>query len=654
MLITRLLISLIALIGVSIPPSTGQFALQAAQVSKASHPGERIPAEAFARLPFIEHASISPNGEFLAGLMAHKGEQMMVVVAVDPAMRKGVVRLAIPNNSELESISWANDRYVLANLTAQLGIDEYKFYVARMVAIDRLSGKAVPILPDLKGQNTANVIWIPPNGRDEILVAGQASIYGNVAGFWPSVYRVNLKSGRGRLVQLGREGVWDWGADHNGTIRIGFGFDDFKGTGNLLYRRFDGRNLNTVERAARVDFERLKVPLRFLPDSDMALALDENADGQTIVVERDMLTQTNVGTRYEYEGFDVLGAVLSRDRSRIMGLRTNDSKNPMRWLDDKLKLAQTTLDQATPNSRAEIVSFSRDRTRMLALFKTPDSPGLMYFYDSRKGTLNRLAALNRAMDNRRLAKAKYIDYDARDGLEIQAVLTLPKDREPKNLPLIVMPHGGPWAHDTLRYDYWSQFLADRGYAVIQPNFRGSTGYGNAFQRKGNGELGFAMQDDLTDGLNHLVREGIADPKRVCIVGGSYGGYAAMWGIVRDPEQYRCAISIAGVAKLREQVNDFGGRTSKRIWRRMTPDFDAVSPVNFVDKIQAPLLLIHGRKDVTVEHEQSEIMDRAMRKAKKKVDFVSLKNADHYFTREPDRLELLQSIERFLAEHNPAD
>jgi dipeptidyl aminopeptidase/acylaminoacyl peptidase len=128
----------------------------------------------------------------------------------------------------------------------------------------------------------------------------------------------------------------------------------------------------------------------------------------------------------------------------------------------------------------------------------------------------------------------------------------------------------------------------------------------------------------------------------------------MWGIVKDPEQYRCAISIAGVAKLREQVNDFGGRTSKRIWRRMTPDFDAVSPVNFVEKIQAPLLLIHGRKDVTVEHEQSEIMDRAMRKAKKKVDFVSLKNADHYFTREPDRLELLQSIERFLAEHNPAD
>ena len=650
---SRLITILMTMLCFGIAPGSSSFTLYAAPESGASQPRQLIPTEAFARLPFIEHASLSPNGEYLAGLMAYQGEQMMVVVAVDPAKRQGVVRLSVPDNSELEGISWANDRYVLANLTAQLGYDEQKFYVARMVAIDRINGKAIPILSDMKGQNTANVIWNPADGRDEILVAAQTTIYTNVAGFWPSVYRVSLKSGRGRLVQLGREGVWDWGADSRGTIRLGFGFSDFNGTGRLLYRRFDGGNLNTVERADRLDFERLKVPLQFLEGSDRALVLDENDVGQTVVFERDMVTQTNIGTRYQFDDLDILGAVLTPDRSRILGLRTNDYNNPVRWLDEKLQLAQKTLDQATPNSRAEIVSFSQDRTRILALFKTPDSPGLLYFYDSRNGSLNRLAALNRAMDNRRLSKAKYIEYDARDGLEIQAVLTLPNDREARDLPLIVLPHGGPWAHDTLGYDYWSQFLANRGYAVLQPNFRGSTGYGDAFRRKGNGELGLAMQDDLTDGLNHLVAQGIADPTRVCIMGGSYGGYAAMWGIVKDPDQYRCAISIAGVAKLQEQVNDFGGRTSKAIWRRMTPDFGAVSPINFIEKIRVPLLLIHGRKDVTVEHEQSEMMHRAMRKANKEVEFVSLSKADHYFTRQPDRLQLLLSIEQFLAEHNPA-
>jgi dipeptidyl aminopeptidase/acylaminoacyl peptidase len=167
-----------------------------------------------------------------------------------------------------------------------------------------------------------------------------------------------------------------------------------------------------------------------------------------------------------------------------------------------------------------------------------------------------------------------------------------------------------------------------------------------------------MQDDVTDGVKWAIGEGIADPKRVCIVGASYGGYAAMWGIAKDPQQYRCAISIAGVSNLRREVNDFGsmlnGNAFRDDWQRMTPDFEAVSPLNAVDRIATPLLLVHGKKDVTVDFVQSKKMYDRMRKASRVVEFLPLPLADHHFTRQEDRVALLTAMEAFLGKYNPAD
>jgi len=221
-----------------------------------------------------------------------------------------------------------------------------------------------------------------------------------------------------------------------------------------------------------------------------------------------------------------------------------------------------------------------------------------------------------------------------------------------------MPHGGPWAQDTLRYDYWAQFLANRGYAVLQPNFRGSKGLRQKVSACGGWQLGLAMQDDVTDGVKWAVNEGLADAGRVCIVGASYGGYAAMWGIVKDPDQYRCAISIAGVSSVQREVNSFASyltaNMNRDTWKRMAPDFDAVSPINAVDRIKTPLLLIHGQKDVTVPYGQSSKMNDRMRKAGRTVEFVSLALADHYYTRQDDRVALLKAMESFLAKYNPSD
>ncbi len=295
---------------------------------------------------------------------------------------------------------------------------------------------------------------------------------------------------------------------------------------------------------------------------------------------------------------------------------------------------------------------------MLVRIDGADQPGALYYYNREIGTLQRIALINEKIGNGKLSPVKFIQYKARDGLEIEAVLTLPARSSGKNLPFIVMPHGGPWAQDSLTYYYWAQFLANRGYAVLQPNFRGSTGYGREFLKKGEGQLGYAMQDDVTDGVKWAVAQGIADQKRTCIVGASYGGYTAMWGIAKDPGLYRCAISIAGVASLRREVNDFGNAFHAGLfrdqWKKMTPDFAAVSPLNSVAKITAPLLLIHGKKDVTVQHVHSAKMYAAMQNAGKQVEFVSVPLADHYFTRQADRLTLLAAMEAFLIKYNPAD
>jgi dipeptidyl aminopeptidase/acylaminoacyl peptidase len=341
----------------------------------------------------------------------------------------------------------------------------------------------------------------------------------------------------------------------------------------------------------------------------------------------------------------------------VLGASTTHKTSPIFWFDADLANLQANFNKSVPNARVEIESMSADRSKMLVRVASAETPGVLYFYDTNVGVLQKIAPVNEKLGSKKLSPVKLVRYKARDGLEIEAVLTTPKGKDPKNLPFIVMPHGGPWAHDGLYYDYWAQFLASRGYVVMQPNFRGSTGYGTEFLNKGKGQMGFAMQDDITDGVKWAVNQGIADAKRVCIVGASYGGYAAMWGIAKDPDLYRCAISISGVAALRREVNDFGGKLRgnlyKMQWQEMTPDFNAVSPINAIAKIKAPLMLIHGKRDVTVDHVQSQKMFNAMTKADKAVEFVSLPLADHYFTREADRIKLLSSMEAFLAKHNPA-
>ncbi|MEP7351174.1 MAG: prolyl oligopeptidase family serine peptidase [Sphingorhabdus sp.] len=639
------------------PPQGAPTTTAQATVAEPVAAPEKLSVDAFANLPFVEHAHISPDGSHIAGLFGVKGEQKIVIMPL-AADKSTTMAAPVPDGTQASAIRWVNDNNIIVTLTGLLPVEGERWYVSRLVGINRTTNILTKLLWDLGGQNTADVLWIPSDGSNEILIAAQNSIYSSLPEFWPTVYRVDVTTGKRKREVVGKTNVLDWGADQNGHVRIGLGYDDTRLTSRLLYRSSGSGLFKLVEKASYRKDEVLTVPFQFLPGGDQGLVLQDNESGQTGIVKVDLMTQQAVETVFQPEKGEVQSVMMSQDGSTMLGTYTSDKNDAVVWFDPVLAKMQGDFHKAVPNSTVSIESMSKDRTKMLVRIDSADAPGGIYYFDTADGVLRKIASVNEKIGSKRLSPVKLVQYKARDGLEIEGVLTIPRGKEAKNLPFVVMPHGGPWGHDSLQYDYWVQFLASRGYAVLQPNFRGSTGYGTEFLNKGKGQMGFAMQDDVTDGVGWAIEQGIADPKRVCIVGASYGGYAAMWGIAKDPDLYRCAISISGVAAVRREVNDFGnsirGKLYKTQWQEMTPDFAAVSPINAVNRMKAPLLLVHGRKDVTVDHVQSEKMNSAMVKAGKNVEFVSIPLADHYFTRQEDRVTLLSAMERFLAKHNPAD
>lgn len=249
-----------------------------------------------------------------------------------------------------------------------------------------------------------------------------------------------------------------------------------------------------------------------------------------------------------------------------------------------------------------------------------------------------------------------------DGRGMSGVLTLPPGRPAKNLPVILLPHGGPRSQDEPVFDWWAQAMASRGYAVFQPNFRGSTGFGRAFEQAGWGEWGRKMQTDISDGLAALAKEGIVDPKRACIMGGSYGGYAALAGVTLQQNIYRCAVSVAGVGNVAKLVatkwRESGGSSFlNRYYHQQIGtgrDYAAISPVNLAAKADAPVLLIHGVDDIVVPFDQSSDMAAALTRAGKPVEFVKLPGEDHWLSRGETRLAMLKAAVAFIEKHNPPD
>ncbi|HZF29108.1 MAG TPA: alpha/beta fold hydrolase, partial [Gammaproteobacteria bacterium] len=365
---------------------------------------------------------------------------------------------------------------------------------------------------------------------------------------------------------------------------------------------------------------------------------------------------------YAHASLDVSGPRLDPYTNRVIGAEVGEGE--IVWIDNEVRARQADLNDVFRGESPHIVSWSKDRSRWIVGTERPDHAPSYYLLDTKANTAKQIASTNTALDRAKLAQRAPYSYRARDGVEIPAYLTRPLDAKGP-VPLVLLPHGGPAARDVGGFDWLAHALASRGYAVLQPNFRGSGGFGEKWEKAGHGEWGIGvMQHDLTDGVAAVVAAGIADPERVCIVGASYGGYAALAGAAFTPELYRCAAAIAGVADLRDMLgferNTAGGLSATvSYWRQAmgvtdtesrVEQLNAASPAQHADRVRAPVLLIHGHDDTVVPITQSRTMERALTNAGKSVQLVELEGEDHWLSRPKTRLETLQALDAFLAEH----
>jgi dipeptidyl aminopeptidase/acylaminoacyl peptidase len=358
---------------------------------------------------------------------------------------------------------------------------------------------------------------------------------------------------------------------------------------------------------------------------------------------------------------DIAGVFVNPRTSEYLGYYTFDDVYRVHFNDAGVQSHINALRRFFGDDASfDIVDMSDDARMWIISASGPSDPGALYLYDREQTHIEPLAPLNPSLASDQLGPSSVVRYAARDGAQITGYLTLPPEAGAGPLPLILMPHGGPESRDLFVYDRDAQFLATRGYAVFRPNFRGSSGYGRAFAEAGYGEWGGKMQDDLTDAVAHLVSTGVADPARVCIVGISYGGYAALAGAAFTPEAYRCAVSIAGVSDLVEQsqyVLREGDDEEDDYIRRSIGDprvdrerLRARSPALHAANIRVPVLLLHGGQDEIVPVQQSRRMERALRQAGGDVRYVEVEGEGHPYWSDENQTRLYTEVETFLARH----
>ncbi len=635
------------------------FVAMAQTTAQAPTPRDQWSIRTFAELPLVEYPSLSPDGSRIAARYAINGEQRLVIN--DLRVDSRAVRSLGLGDNDLNWWRWVNDDWLIAGVGGERPVDGMPWYISRVVSVKADGTKVNMIAKDKAAQAGDDVIWVARDGSPRILLSYQTSIYVNDPGFWPRVDEVDVTSGRMKSVINPREYVRSWYADAGGMVRMGVGYNDQKRTTTLLYRPDGQSSFRTVDRADRRKNESLVVPLLFTADPGKAIASDDR-DGTDALYEFDLTTLELGKKLFDVPGFDIGGIEKDAAGTGLAGVSYVADGPGIHWFDTDLANIQSSIDKAVGDRKASIISTSRDHDRLIVHVGRADQPGAYYFFDTASGSMKLLSAVSQGFGvQARIAPVRTIRYKARDGLEIAAVLTLPAGRDPKSLPLILMPHGGPFARDAETWDWQAQFLAWRGYAVLQPNYRGSSGYGTAFAEKGEGQWGLSMQDDLNDAVDWAVKEGLADPKRVCIVGGSYGGYAAMRAAQRDGAKFRCAVSYAGVSDLAAMMRydrRFLNHSTRQDWmKEQAPDFAAVSPINFAAQFSTPILLMHGKKDRRVQVSQSREMVEKLKAAGKDAgrDYIYVEQplADHFFSREADRVEFLEQLDAFLKAHNPA-
>lgn len=635
-------------------PSQTQTAAPPAPPAPAPALPEQIPAEVMAELPFIREPAMSPDGNRLAARLTAQGKEWIGVYDLRQDLGAQRPIMVEYGDYDITWMRWAgNNRLVFGiQVVRPVPLMDMELPVTRAGSLDLTTGVTTPLIGG-NGILGDDVIFIDPNGQ-YVLLSSQASLTD-----YPSVDRIDLATGRASLVQSSREGVWNWFADGQGVVRAGVDYGENRL--RLYYRSRGGEDLRRIDNPITTRDGAVIDSIRFTDAPDRGIIVTNEVTGRFAAYEYDFASRTRGAVIYEHPQVDV-GALMTTPNGRLLGVAYEDDRPRMHWLDPDLARVQAIADRNLPGKTNRILDASDDGNKYLIWSSAANDPGTFYLYTRSARQLHGFANPYGRLTNYGFAPTRHVTYRSRDGLTIPAYLTLPVGRPEHGLPLVVLPHGGPFARDSWGFDPWVQFLASRGYAVLQPNYRGSTGYGREFAERGYGQFGTGMIDDMEDGVDWLAGQGTIDGAKVCIMGASYGGYAALWAPIRKPDRYRCAISFAGISDLRAMVRydwrSYQATRYSRSWRSRVEgergaDLAVVSPLQQAARVRVPLLVAHGERDRRVPVAQSRNLIRALQRGGATLESVIYPQAGHGFTRPEDAADFLRRVEAFLARHNPA-
>ena len=597
-----------------------------------------IPMEDFFRNPEKSSFSISPNGNHIAYMKPWKTRMNVFVMEMTT---KKETRLTSSQERGIYGFTWlTNER--IGYVKDEGGNENMHFFAVNIdmsneIDLTPFENVQTRIIDDL--EDDPNHIIIGLNKRDPQI---------------HDPYRINVNDGKMELIAENPGNISLWMTDHDGKLRIATTSDGVNTS--LLYRNIESDEFKPI---LTTDFKVSVVPLFFTFDNKNLYVASNRGRDKIAIFEFDLIKSKEGRLIFEHDEVDVSNLLFSRKRKVLTGVSYTVAKNEMIFFDKWREEIQQQLEKKLPGYEVVITSFSKDEAEAVVVTYSDKSRGTYYHYEVNKNKLTELGKVSPWLNEKNMSEMKPIKYRSRDGLNINGYLTLPKGTNGKNLPVVVNPHGGPWARDNWGYKSEIQFLANRGFAVFQMNFRGSTGYGREFWEKSFKEWGKSMQDDITDGVNWLIDEEIADPDRIAIYGASYGGYATLAGLAFTPDLYACGVDYVGVSSLftfMESMPPYWELYRSMMYEMVGhPEKDkkllaSASPLLHIDKIKAPLFIAQGANDPRVVKAESDQIVAALKNAGIDVPYMVKDDEGHGFYNEENQFDFYREMEKFLTKH----
>ena len=601
-----------------------------------------IPLEDFFRNPEMSSFQLSPNGKYISYMKPWEDGNRMMNVYVRPIGSDEEVRITGASKRSLYGYFWLNENRI-AYVQDEGGDENIHIYA---VNIDGSNNIDLTPFENIQARITDDL----EDNPDYMLVAlnkRNPRIH--------DVYRMNVNSGEMEMIAENPGNIQGWMTDNDGKLRIATTSDGVNTS--LLYRENESEDFRPI---LTTNFKESVSPLYFTFDNQELYVASNRGRDKSAIFKFDLGTAKEGELIFENDEVDVYGLMRSKKRKKITGVSYTTDKRQMHFFDEWRENLQNKLESKLKGVEVAISDLSKDETKAIVVTYSDRSRGTYYYYDIEKDILNKLADLSPWLDEEDMAFMKPISYKSRDGLTIPGYLTLPLNyKQGDRIPVVVNPHGGPWARDNWGFNSQVQFLANRGYAVLQMNFRGSVGYGREFWEISFKQWGKTMQDDITDGVNWLIDEGIADPDRIGIYGASYGGYATLAGLAFTPDVYACGVDYVGVSNiftLLETLPPYWELGRQMMYEMIgDPDTEkellkAASPLFHIDKIKAPLFVAQGANDPRVKQAESDQIVEALEAKGIDVPYMLKEDEGHGFYNEQNQFDFYREMIKFLDKH----